>query len=251
MTTIVKIGSESLMHFEVLPKVNALVRDISELIQKYNENVLLVTSGAVYFGRKVAPQITDKHILAAIGTSPLFAAYDKKFQDCGVTTGTILATHSDIEDNPHRRNRLRETISEMWNYKILPIVNENDAISAEEMNEVPRGADNDMNALLLAKIFQAKNLIILSNTNGVLADINNPESRIPEIFSENLTDEYIRKLCGEEKSQSGTGGMQSKLRVARESANREITTHLINGVDSTILDAYLGKNTGGTKIFSK
>lgn len=202
MTTIVKIGTESLDHFETSPKVNTLVRDIAELITSYKEQVLIVTSGAVGFGRKLRPEISDKHILASIGTAKLFSAYAQKFLDHNITIGTILATHSDIEDIEHRRIRLKETIQGLWDNKIIPIVNENDALSAEEMNEVPRGADNDKNALLLAKILSANNLVIISNTNGVLGNIEDSTSRIPTIPKELLTDEYIMQLCNTKKSNS-------------------------------------------------
>lgn len=189
MTTIIKIGTESLSGFETSEKVNTLVRDISHLMHTYQEKILLVTSGAVGFGRKLRPEITDKHILAAIGTAPLFSAYDNKFREHDIMTGTILATHADIEDFEKRRQQLQLTISGMWENNILPIVNENDAVSAEEMNEVPRGADNDQNALLLAKIFHAKNLMIISNTDGVLADRNNPNSTIPILYADEITQE--------------------------------------------------------------
>ncbi len=164
MTTIVKIGTESLKHFETSQKVNTLVRDIAELIQTYKENVLLVTSGAVAFGRNNLPHIPDKHILATSGWTDLLSAYKKKFDDLGIHTGGILATHADIEDHEEKRKHLITLVNAMWQYQMLPIVNENDALSAEEMNQVVRGADNDKNALLLAKYFHAKNLIIISNT---------------------------------------------------------------------------------------
>jgi len=82
------------------------------------------------------------------------------------------------------------------------------------MNQVARGADNDKNALLLARVFGARTLYIITNTNGVYADRDNPDSRIREITSDQLDAAYIHRICGE-KSTQGTGGMQSKLAVAR------------------------------------
>lgn len=251
MTTIVKIGTESLQNFETSQKVNTLIRDISTLIRDYHEKIILVTSGAVGFGRKIAPEITDKHVLAAIGWGPLLEGYRRKFDEEGIVTAGILATHPDIEDFENRRNRLVETINGIHKSGALPIINENDALSVEEMNQVARGADNDKNALLLAKLFRAKHLMIITNTNGVLLDVKNPKLHLSKIDARTLTNEYIASLCGKTKSSSGTGGMQSKLLVAREAAKNHISTVLLNGIDSTILEHFTKSAHGGTEIYKK
>jgi glutamate 5-kinase len=74
-------------------------------------------------------------------------------------------THADLEDSTERTDIFRRTISESWRQGILPIVNENDALSIEELDVLARGGDNDRNALLLAKLFEADQLILLTNTN--------------------------------------------------------------------------------------
>ncbi len=117
------------------------------------------------------------------------------------------------------------------------------------MNEVKRGADNDQNALLLAKVFKAESLIIVSNTNGVYADRNDPSSRIVSINCDELSDEFIENICGDARSASGTGGMSSKLHVARKSGKNGIRTAIIDGTTSGVLDHLQGTAQGGTEIF--
>lgn len=95
------------------------------------------------------------------------------------------------------------------------MINENDPLSTEEMREVGRGADNDKNALLLARLFRANTLVLITNTNGTYEDLERPDSRIKNMKSSLLTDDHIQKLC-QGKSLSGTGGMRSKLEVSHE-----------------------------------
>lgn len=133
-----------------------------------------------------------------------------------------------------------ETVNAHWKYGVLPIINENDALSEEEMNEVQRGADNDKNALLLAKVFHATQLIIVSNTNGVYKDKDHPDSRIARLCAEELSDDFLTQICAETKSTSGTGGMISKLRVAREAGMHGIRTSICDGIESGIKDHFSG-----------
>jgi len=78
--------------------------------------------------------------------------------------------------------------------RTLPIVNENDTISSEEMQALGRGADNDRNALLIAKLAKANVLYIITNTNGVYRDKDKPESRINTLSVDELTDGFIEKI---------------------------------------------------------
>lgn len=192
---------------------------------------MLVTSGAVQFGREIRPDITDKHVLAGIGWGPLTEAYRKKFSEWRIPIATYLATHADIEDDSHRANRFRKTIESSWTNGVLPIVNENDALSTEEMQALGRGADNDKNAFLLAKLFQAKLLIYITNTNGVWQNSHDSTSRIASISPLKLTDFFIAKTC-RGKSMNGTGGMASKLTIARDAAKIGIHTHIGDGIAS-------------------
>ena len=112
-------------------------------------------------------------------------------------------------------------------------MNENDALSTEEMQALGRGADNDKNAFLLAKLFRARMLVYITNTNGVWANVQDASTRIAEIQSMDLTDLYIQEIC-RGKSDIGTGGMASKLLIAREAAKMGIHTHIGDGIASGV-----------------
>jgi glutamate 5-kinase len=193
-TIIVKIGSESLKNFGTSEKVNSLVKDISRRIQD-KSRILLVSSGAVQFGREYSEQIENKQVLAAIGWPRLIQAYANKFIQKNIGVASFLVTHADIEDYQDRAKTFIETIQATWESGILPIVNENDPLSTEEMREVGRGADNDKNALLLARLFDASIIFLITNTNGVYSNPIDPNSRIQHILSSELTDTYIDTLC--------------------------------------------------------
>jgi glutamate 5-kinase len=133
---------------------------------------------------------------------------------------------------------------------VLPIINENDPLSTAEMRELGRWADNDQNALLVARILGATDIILITNTNGVYHDRNDESTRIETLKAHTITNEWIGNICGE-KSAGGTGGMQSKLRIGREFAQRGWTTHICDGVTSGVYEHILSQDThGGTRTIA-
>lgn len=178
------------------------------------------------------------------------AGYDAYFSKYSVRTGEVLVTHADIEDSETRASSIRNVLEGHFQMRTLPIINENDTASSEEMQALQRGADNDRNALLIARLIGAKALYIVTNTNGVYRDKDDPSTRIEVIRSDELTPEFIEKITGG-KSTHGTGGMQSKLEVAREAAKYGIETRIINGLDSTLSDQYYDGTQGGTTILAQ
>ncbi|NDK19664.1 hypothetical protein GW819_02390 [Candidatus Gracilibacteria bacterium] len=115
---------------------------------------------------------------------------------------------------------------------------------------IGRNADNDRNALLIAKLAKANVLYIVTNTNGVYRDKDKPESRINTLSVDELTDGFIEKITGG-KSERGTGGMYSKLMVAREAAENGIETRIIDGTTSTIGNFQYRKDYAGTTILAR
>lgn len=254
---VIKIGTESLFHGEGRTlggeKIEKLCADIAHIIKKTSDHIVLVTSWAVGFGRQIIWKETlshgmvSKQYLASVGQKALMTAYDNYFTKHHIVTGQVLVTHADIEDDEIRKDSVFNVITSHFDMRTLPIVNENDTISTEEMQALGRGADNDQNALLIARLIWAKTLYIITNTNGVYEDRDNANSRIEEIESARLTKCFIDRITWG-KSEHGTGGMQSKLEVAREAAAHGIDTHIIDGTHSTLHDHYYGKNYGWTII---
>jgi glutamate 5-kinase len=236
---VVKIWSESLADFVNSQKVKRLIMDIIFLMQEQSENILLVTSWAVSHGRILRPDINDKQVLAGIGNPFIYRLYDEKFQKNGIDIMQVLVTHGIINETTGFWKSLKKSVENSWNYgNIIPIINENDVITPEELEKLWIGADNDKNALLLAKLFNAKLLAIVTNTDWVLDE---SKSRITSIASNKLTPEYISYIC-DQKSQWWTWWMVSKLNVARQAweiwKNWEpwIPTYIFDGKNSTLLE---------------
>ncbi|MBP6921167.1 hypothetical protein KBB89_01295 [Candidatus Gracilibacteria bacterium] len=248
-TIVVKIGTESLRDFDSNLKVEKMVEAIATLMSQ-QIRIILVSSGAVGEGIKVHPASESKPLLASIGQPILFEKYRQKFAKLHISAAQFLPAHAQIEDDSGYRQMAYDTISSALEAGIIPIVNENDAFSPYEMNALRRGADNDNNALIMAQLFRAKSIILITNTNGVYSDVTDSASRIPIIKSQSLTDEYVLSLCGA-KSEKGTGGMNSKLLVGRVASQKNIVTHICDGVTSGVIEhvqsSYKGEN-GGTVI---
>lgn len=247
---VVKVGSES-ADFDSAQgreKLSRLAFEISFLMSKTNRRVVLVTSGAVAHGRKVlgiskdrALGVEERRALASIGQHRLIAHWEAFFAsvDSSVripAVGQGLVTHAEIEADISHSNGLMSGLEGLWNLGALPILNENDFATPEEIVALGKGADNDKNSLLIARMVRAEHLAIMTNTNGVYRKATDPESRVPVFHASRLSDDDIARICAKEKSKSGTGGMASKLAVARDAADEGMKAHIFNGTDSTLLE---------------
>jgi glutamate 5-kinase len=241
---VVKIGTDSLGDFQTSEKVNILVQAIAEKTKQWIR-ILLVTSWAVQFGRnKERPKVQDRQVLAAKWWHKLLVEYGNKFEKYGLEIAGFLAQHADIEDDSKRGSDFIRTIEKTWDVWDIPIVNENDPMSTEEMREVGRWADNDKNAFFLARLFQATQLIIITNTNGVYLNRDDPNTRVSSFQNDELTPYRIGQICNW-KSQGWTGWMESKLSIAYDAWFLGMDTHIGNGIDSGLHDTY----AGGTNIW--
>ncbi len=96
--------------------------------------------------------LLSKQYLASLGQQALMTAYGERFSRLHITTGQVLVTHAEIEDDPIRGESVRGVLRGHFLMRTLPIINENDTVSTEEMQALGRGADNDQNALLIARL---------------------------------------------------------------------------------------------------
>jgi len=222
-------------------RILRIVEDIAILIKQGIE-VVLISSGAVAAGRsEVVPSkktniIAAKQIWAAIGQVKLMSSYQFLFGKYGIQAGQLLAAKESFRDRRHYLN-MKNCISAMLENGVLPIVNENDTISINEL----MFTDNDELSGLISSMMDCKSLIILSNVDGVyngVPGINGTEliTRI-EKDSEDL-DKYISKA----KSGFGRGGMITKCSIARKIASQGIDVFIANGKrDSIITDIISGR----------
>ncbi|MDD2487389.1 MAG: hypothetical protein PHS92_03395 [Candidatus Gracilibacteria bacterium] len=253
---VIKIGTESLLNEEGRfdlrkPKVSSMIADIICLMER-NVDVALVTSGAVGLGKSIVPRlegysdIAYKQTCAGVGQTKLIKEYSNAFAGYDISVSQILCTHADFH-NKIRSNSLKNVFEYYFRSRILSIINENDLLTKEELTLVKSTSENDNLGFHVARLVEATEYMVITNTNGVYTgDPANPESvRIP-ILNE-ISNELLE--ASKSKSNSGTGGMHSKLKVAKESLNSGMRMHVLDGENSTVMDHFEGRQSGGTVIF--
>jgi glutamate 5-kinase len=227
------------------PQMVELVRQCAEL-QRQGHDIVICTSGAVAAGRaelnfpELPPTVASKQMLAAVGQSRLMYMWEQFFDIYGIHVGQILLTRADAEDR-HRYLNARDAISTLLAHRIVPIVNENDAVATEEI----KVGDNDNLSALVAVLADADLLLLLTDQPGLFtADPRtDPEAKlIPEVRT---IDESLKRLASGSKSGLGVGGMTTKLQAA-DTARRSGADVIIaaGSAPNVILRAVAGEAVG-------
>lgn len=253
-TVVVKIGTSSLtydngkMNYR---RIEKLVMVLSDL-KNQGKNVVLVSSGAIGVGvaklnlPKKPTEVKEKQATAAVGQCQLMAIYDKFFAQYGQDVAQILITKY-IIDNEHSRNNAVNTFSTLLQMGVIPIVNENDVISTEEIEF----GDNDTLSAYVARLVGADLLIILTDIDGYYNDNPklNPQAKlIREIYE--ITEE-MKEKAGGAGSKLGTGGMITKLIAAEIAQKDEITTVIAQGDDPEIIYHIIDGEPVGTAVHGR
>lgn len=215
-------------------RILRLVEDVA-ILYKQGIEVVLISSGAVAAGRsEVSPSkktdiIAAKQIWAAIGQVKLMSSYQFLFGKYGIHAGQLLATKESFRDRRHYLN-MKTCISAMLDNRVLPIVNENDTISINEL----MFTDNDELSGLISSMMDCKSLIILTNVDGVYngAPGNNGTELISTIYEES---EDLDKYISTVKSGFGRGGMVTKCNIARKIASHGVDVFIANGTRNSII----------------
>lgn len=248
---ILKIGSKVLSNptGDIDEHVLAYLVSVVAELKKSGVEVILISSGAVSLGREVAREHhlsienSNKRVFAAIGQVKLMETYARLFAQQEVVCAQVLVTKEDFRDHHHYHN-MRECLLGLLHDSIIPIVNENDVIS----NPGVVFTDNDELAGLIAAQVEADAVLILTSAPGVLdADPLLAHARvIPELRAEEIPE--IEKGVSHEKTDTGTGGMITKLRVARRLALSGISVHIIPGKDTEAIEKVFRSEPVGTHV---
>lgn len=225
----------------------ARIYSFIEAIAKYKKmgkEVLVVTSGAVGLGAKKInatdlSEVSLKQACAAIGQSQLMSIYEDGFSKFDIVTAQILLTEEDFS-NRRRYLNLRSTLDTLLKYNVIPIINENDTVSSDELKllyDVTQisFSDNDKLSALVASELDADLLIILSDINGLYDDNpkNNPNANfIHEVFE--VTKEI--ESLGLDASKGGRGGMKTKLQAAKIVTRSGCGLIIANGKTPNVLN---------------
>ncbi|MBF0319322.1 MAG: glutamate 5-kinase [Nitrospirae bacterium] len=246
-TVVIKIGSSIITTPEGLNEgvINRLARDISALRDAGHQTVV-VSSGAVAAGRGklgIEGQILDinvKQAAAAAGQSSLIWAYEKAFGTHNKKVAQVLLTR-DVFSVRRRYLNARNTLRTLLDFHIIPIINENDTVSVDEL----KFGDNDRLAALVASLLSADRLVILSDVDG-LYDADPGKTKTAKLLQliREITPEHEKAACGT-ASICGTGGMSSKLIAAKMATSEGITVNIINGkLDYGLIKLFDGSPIG-------
>jgi len=246
---VVKVGSAILTTENGIDQdvVDNLAKEIAFLRDSGRE-VILVSSGAVAAGKKklhfkdeLEVSIKQKQALAAIGQSQLMHDYDEAFERYGYNIAQILLTHSDLSHRTRYLN-VRNTILTLFKFGVIPIINENDTVSTEEL----KFSDNDNLGALLANLIEADMFICLTDVDALYDcnPITHPDAKA--IYTVSEVDDKIQSMVGHSKSLLGTGGMGSKIKAAQMVAAGGASSFIGPGKQKNILEHLFSGEMIGT-----
>ena len=245
---VVKVCTSTLTHSTGMLNIRRtemLVKVLSDL-KNCGKEIILVTSGAIgvgcgKLGLKTRPSDTpSKQAIAAIGQCELMYFYDKQFSLYNHTVAQVLMT-KDIVLDPIRKNNVENTFSKLLSIGVIPIINENDTVSVEEIEF----GDNDTLSAVVAKLVDADLLVILSDIDGLYDKDPNkhPNAKLIDVVEK--IDENIISLAEGTNSDQGTGGMITKIHAAQIANNSNIDMVIMNGKNPELFyDLFENKHVG-------
>lgn len=245
---VIKIGTSTLTHEGGrlnIRRFEDLVKVVSD-IRNSGIEVALVSSGAIGVGMGKAgvskrPDCTkEKQALAAIGQCELMNFYSTLFEHYSHTVAQLLLTR-DVTEKEAMRLNAENTFEMLFSLNAIPIVNENDTISTEQIEF----GDNDTLSAIVAKLIGADLLIILSDIDGLYDKDPRQSDDAKMIETVEIIDDSVRALAGGNGTSRGTGGMITKISAAEIATAAGVDTVIANGENPAILyDILDGKKVG-------
>ena len=245
---VIKIGSSLITSAEtgVDPaRIDAVAGEIARI--RAGREIVLVTSGAIAAGvarlalSERPRSIPEKQAAAAVGQSALMWHYEAAFKRHGIAVGQVLLTAQDIGDRARYLNA-RNTLLALLRFDVVPVVNENDTVAVEEI----KVGDNDNLSALVASLIEADLLVLLTDVDGLYVDdpVRNPGARKIDTVGAVTTE--IEALVWTRGSESGVGGMATKLQAAQKAAAAGIPMVIASGREGGTLSRALAGEAVGT-----
>jgi len=257
---VIKLGSNLFFNDAgaiALGRIFSFIEDIAAA-RIAGRQIIIVSSGAVALGadalkmKSASASLAQKQALAAIGQSRLMNLYEQGFGKYGLTAAQVLLTEDDFS-NRQRYLNLRHTLMTVLDMGVIPVINENDTVSTNELEITDRSrsfGDNDkLSALVMSKL-EAAALILLSDVDGLFTEDprgNAQAELIPQV--QEITPD-IEGLAGR-KSARGRGGMATKLQAANIAMNSGGLAVIANGLKPHILNRVLAGDEEGTVFVGK
>jgi glutamate 5-kinase len=248
---VVKLGSSIVVdeHGEV--RLDVLGRICDELVELHRAGraVIVVTSGAIARGMGVMdiplrPRTIDElQAASAVGQGKLYQVYDELLRERGAPTAQVLLTFFDMSARTHYLNA-RQTLRKLLEWRVVPVINENDTTTTDEISF----GNNDFLAAQVAILLGAQQLLLLTDAEGVFTA--DPRERddaqlVPEVSSFESLDAFE---IGHATSPLGSGGMRSKVVAAEMATAAGIATVIASGLDAGTIRAAAAAEHVGTRF---
>ena len=251
---VVKIGTNVMTNKDGLLNTGLMKRLVAQIAKIKNKakEVMIITSGAIGAGMKELQitsrpkEVTMQQICAAVGQNILMSTYHSLFSKHNLKVAQLLLTYEDFSNKKIYAN-LRNTLNKLLELGVVPIINENDPISIDEIG--PSFGDNDNLSALIAGKMKAELLVILTDVDGLFN--KNPDHKnavlIKEIFN---IDKSIESINGK-SSQLGLGGVQTKIKAAKTATKAGTTVVIANGKKNSVLLKVLNNEEVGTIFYPR
>jgi glutamate 5-kinase len=244
---VVKFGTGVLTDSRKLIDPAQLEQLVAQLaaLKKSGKEVVLVTSGAVgagmgALGHETRPtDLAEKQACAAVGQSRLMTAYDKLFSAHSLIVAQVLLTHDDLAHHERHLNA-RNTLVSLLKRGVVPIINENDAVSFTEI----KFGDNDTLSALVASLLPADLLVILTTVDGVIENFGKKNPKTISVIEK--IDGDVEGIAGGTTSETAVGGMRSKIEAAKIVVRSGIPLVIASGKKKNVLAKVLAGEDEGT-----
>ncbi len=246
---VVKLGTGVLTNSRKQPDQGRMEQLVAQVAarQKAGQEVVLVSSGAVGAGmgalgfERRPTDLAELQACAAVGQSRLMGAYDALFSRFGLPVAQVLLTHDDLAHHERHLNA-RHTLVTLLRRGVVPIINENDAVSVTEL----KFGDNDRLSALVACLLPADLLVILTTVGGVFERYGQPGQRLLSTIAR--IDPAVEQMAGDTASATAVGGMASKLQAAKIVVRAGIPLVIAGGAEPEVLTRVLAGEELGTIV---
>ncbi|MBA7491533.1 Glutamate 5-kinase [subsurface metagenome] len=234
-----------------LGRIRKIVGEIASL-KKKNYEVIIVTSGAIGMGssrlhlNEKSSSMPQKQAIAAIGQNLLMSVYEKLFRRYGSIVAQVLLTAEDLRDRKRYLN-VRNTLFTLLNYKVIPIVNENDTVAVEEI----QFGDNDTLSALIASKVEADLLIVLSDIKGLYTADPRKDKKAKLIRVVEEITPWMESVAGKAGTLRGTGGMWTKIQAAKVATGSGVTMIVADGNRDRVITSLMEGEDVGTKFLPR
>jgi glutamate 5-kinase len=244
---VVKVGTGVITDSSKQPDPAQLEQLVAQIAarQQAGQEVVLVTSGAVGAGmgalglNKRPTELAELQACAAVGQSRLMAIYENLFARFHLTSAQVLLTHEDLEDHDRHLNA-RNALVTLLRKRVVPIINENDAVSCTEL----KFGDNDRLSALVASLLPADLLVILTTVDGMIRNFGRPNPEIIPLVEQ--IDTALEAMAGGTQNATAVGGMATKIQAAKIAIRSGIPLVIASGRKKNVLARIVKGEAEGT-----